>query len=81
MGGRFARFARAVADVQSVLGDHQDTAVAEEWLRGAAKEIPSTRVAVAELVTIERDDRFELRKQFKSVWKKASRRELRKWMK
>ena len=80
-GREVRRFARAVADVQSVLGDHQDTAVAEEWLRRAAKEIPSTRVAVAELVTIERDDRFELRNRFKSVWKKASRRELRKWMK
>ena len=80
-GREVRRFARAIADVQSVLGDHQDTAVAEEWLRRAAKEIPSTRVAVAELVTIERDDRFELRNRFKSVWKKASRRELRKWMK
>jgi hypothetical protein len=64
-----------------VLGDHQDTAVAEEWLRRAAKDIPSTRLAVAELVTMERHDRFELRNKFKSVWKKASRRELRKWMK
>ena len=80
-GREVRRFARAIADVQSVLGDHQDTAVAEEWLRRAAREIPSTRVAVAELVTIERDDRFELRNRFKSVWKKASRRELRKWMK
>ncbi len=80
-GREVRRFARAVAQVQSVLGDHQDTAVAEEWLRRAAKEIPSTRLAVAELVTIERHDRSELRNKFKSVWKKASRRELRKWMK
>lgn len=79
-GPQVSRFARAVADVQSVLGDHQDTAVAEEWLRRAAKEVPSTRLAVAELVTIERHDRFELRKRFTSVWKKASRRKLRKWM-
>ena len=43
-GREVRRFARAIADVQSVLGDHQDTAVAEEWLRRAAKEIPSTRV-------------------------------------
>ena len=75
------RFGRAVADVQTVLGDHQDTAVAEEWLRRAAKDVPSTRLAVAELVTIERNDRFGLRKQFKSVWKKASVRKLRGWMK
>ena len=80
--GRDARrFARAIAEVQTVLGDHQDTAVAEEWLRGAAKDLPSTRLAVAELVTIERNDRFELRKTFKSVWKKTSRRKLRTWMK
>lgn len=79
-GRQARRFARAIAEVQSVLGDHQDTAVAEEWLRRAAKELPSTRLAVAELVTIERTDRFELRKKFKSVWKKASRPKLRAWI-
>lgn len=79
-GRRARRFARAVADVQSVLGDHHDTAVAEDWLREAVKDLASTRLAVAELVTMERNDRFELRKKFTSAWKKASSKKLRAWM-
>jgi CHAD domain-containing protein len=73
------RFADAMAEVQSVLGDHQDTAVAEQWLRDAAKDVPSARLVIGELVAIERLERLRLRKKFKSVWKKASRRRLRTW--
>jgi CHAD domain-containing protein len=79
--GRDARrFARAMADVQTVLGDHQDTVVAEAWLRAAAKDDPSSRLAVGELINMQRGERRQLRKTFKSVWKKASRRRLRAWL-
>jgi CHAD domain-containing protein len=79
--GRAARrFAEAVAEVQTVLGDHQDTAVAEAWLRDAAKGVPSARLVIGELVAIERLERARLRKQFKSVWRKAKRRKLRTWL-
>jgi CHAD domain-containing protein len=79
--GRDARrFARAVADVQTVLGKYQDTTVAEAWLRQAAKEVPSTRLVAGELIAFERDDRVLLRAQFWKVWKKTSRRKLRKWL-
>ncbi len=79
--GRDARrFAEALADLQSVLGDHQDTAVAEAWLRDAAKAVPSARVVIGELIAIERLERMRLRSRFTSVWKKASRRELRTWL-
>lgn len=74
------RFAEAIADVQSVLGDHQDTAVAEQWLREAAKAVPMARLVIGELVAIERLERLRLRKKFASVWKKASSRKLRRWM-
>ena len=40
VGPAAAHFAAAVADVQTVLGDHQDTVVAESWLRHAAAAIP-----------------------------------------
>jgi CHAD domain-containing protein len=75
------RFARAIADVQTVLGKNQDTTVAEAWLRDAAKALPSTRLVAGELIAFERDDRVALRAKFWKVWKKASRRKLRKWMK
>jgi CHAD domain-containing protein len=79
-GSDARRFARAMADVQTVLGDFQDTTVAETWLREAAKALPSTRLVAGELIGFERDDRARLRVQFSSVWKKASRRKLRTWL-
>jgi CHAD domain-containing protein len=79
--GRDARrFAKRLADVQSVLGDHQDTTVAEAWLRDTAKAVPSLRLVVGELVALERVERERLREQFTSVWKKASRPKLRTWL-
>ena len=74
------RFARALGEVQTVLGQYQDTTVAEAWLRSAAKKLPSTRLVAGELIAFERDDRVQLRAEFAKVWKKASRRKLRKWL-
>lgn len=79
-GSEARRFAKRLAEVQSVLGDHQDTTVAEAWLRQTAKALPSVRLVVGELVAFERLERARLREQFKSVWKKASPRTLRKWL-
>ena len=74
------RFARAIADVQTVLGKYQDTAVAEAWLRESARALPATRLVAGELVTFEREDRTQLRARFWKVWKQTSRRKLRKWL-
>jgi CHAD domain-containing protein len=79
-GREASRFAKAVADVQSVLGEFQDTTVAEAWLREAATALPSTRLVAGELIGFERDDRTRLRAEFEAVWKKASRRKLYKWL-
>jgi len=79
-GKEARRFARAVAEVQTVLGNNQDTTVAEAWLRDSAKALPSTRLVAGELIAFERDDRVRLRAQFWKVWKKTSRRKLRKWL-
>jgi len=81
VAGRDARrFADAIADVQSVLGDYHDTSVAEAWLRSQAKSSPSTRLVAGELIALEREDRARLRDEFKKVWKKTSRPKLRKWL-
>jgi CHAD domain-containing protein len=74
------RLGRALGEVQTVLGKYQDTTVAEAWLRAAAKAVPSTRLVAGELIAFERDDRVQLRAEFARVWKKASRRKLRKWL-
>jgi CHAD domain-containing protein len=74
------RLADAIADVQTVLGEFQDTTVAETWLRDAAKAIPSTRVVVGQLISLERSDRARLRKRFVRVWEKSSRPKFRKWL-
>jgi CHAD domain-containing protein len=79
--GRTAvRFADAVAGLQTVLGDHQDTVVAEDWLRGAAAVIPSARLAAGQLIGLERADRADLRAQWPGGWRKASRKKLRQWL-
>jgi CHAD domain-containing protein len=78
-GRAAARFADAVAGLQTVLGDHQDTVMAEAWLRGAAAVIPSARVVAGELIALELADRAELRTQWPRAWRAASRKKLRGW--
>jgi CHAD domain-containing protein len=79
--GRDARrFAKRLAEVQSVLGDHQDTTVAEAWLREAAKAVPAVRLVAGELLALERVERERLREQFKLVWKRASKPKVRAWL-
>ena len=79
--GRDARrFAKRLAEVQSVLGDHQDTTVAEAWLRQAAKAVPAVRLVAGELLALERVERERLREQFKLVWKRASKPKVRAWL-
>ena len=77
-GKRAKRFAKRMADVQTVLGDHQDTAVAEDWLRAAAQADPEARLAAGQLIAAERARRAELRAQWPVVWRKASAKKKRK---
>ena len=80
VGGEARRCAAALANVQSVLGDHQDTTLAEAWLRTAANELPSSRLVVGELLMLDRLERQRLRRVFESVWRRASRRKLSEWL-
>jgi CHAD domain-containing protein len=74
------RFALAVKDVQSVLGDHQDTVITEDWLRAAAKASPDVGVAVGLLVAMQRAERARLRAQFEQVWERTARPSMRSWL-
>jgi CHAD domain-containing protein len=81
VAGRPARrFANAVAEIQSVLGDHHDTIVAETSLRDTAKELPACNLAIGALIAIERQERALLRDSWPAVWEHVSRPKLREWL-
>ncbi len=82
VGGKRARsFAAALADLQGVLGQHQDAMVAEAWLRTALADAdPAAARAGAELIALERADATACRARWKPVWKKASDKKLRSWL-
>jgi CHAD domain-containing protein len=62
IGRRAGRFAVAIADLQTVLGDHHDAAVAQQWLRAAAVAVPASAVAAGELIALQRAESARLRR-------------------
>jgi CHAD domain-containing protein len=80
VGKAAQRFATAVAEVQTVLGDFHDAVVAEQWLRSAAPGGTDKAVVAGELIALERLDAAGLRAGWKSAWKKASAKKLRSWL-
>ena len=80
--GKPAReFARAIAAVQDVLGEHQDAVVAEHWLRAAAGTAAARESFVAgELTALERDAAARARDEWRDVWRDARRKRLRSWL-
>ncbi len=78
-GKRASTFAKAVAELQTVLGEHQDSVTAQGWLRAHARG--SLAFVAGELVAIERAAAARARERWPAVWKAARRRELREWMK
>jgi CHAD domain-containing protein len=80
VGPAASRFAEAVEEVQTVLGDHHDAVVAESWLRHAAADVPSCGLAAGQLVALERSLRLELRAQWRKSWRAASAKKLRHWI-
>jgi CHAD domain-containing protein len=81
VGKPAASFARAVAGLQTVLGDHHDAVVAEAWLRGAAADTePAVAGAIEQLIAVQQDDARACRSMWKSAWKKASAKRRRSWL-
>lgn len=68
------RFASALADLQSVLGELQDGAVAEEWLRA------SGHGDVTELIAAQDRARGDARSQWRPAWRTVSKKKLRSWL-
>ncbi|MDR0358487.1 MAG: CHAD domain-containing protein, partial [bacterium] len=74
-----ARFARRAARLQTVLGEHQDSVSARQWLREAAGT--GRRAFVAGLLFgIERGHGREARRAWPKAWHQLDRRGLRQWM-
>jgi CHAD domain-containing protein len=81
VGKPAARFASAVAEVQEVLGDHQDACVRGAWLRRAGADVaPASAVVAGRLVELARADGDRARAEWPRVWKAASAGELRTWL-
>jgi CHAD domain-containing protein len=76
--GKKARaFARAAADLQGVLGEHQDSVVARSWLRDAAAS--ADPFVAGELTAIEARAAATAREAWPATWKALSRKRLRFW--
>jgi CHAD domain-containing protein len=76
-----ARLAEALADVQDVLGEHQDAVVAIAWLNKTAHECSAAEAfAVGMLAQVERDTARESRAAFPASWKRARQSHLRAWL-
>jgi len=68
-----------VAEVQTVLGDHQDAVVAEGWLREAAGASGVSALAAGELIGLQRAEATASREAWPAAWQ-AVRRAPRSWL-
>ena len=81
--GKPARtFARALTDIQDVLGEHQDGVLAAQWLRDAAAAVRDEGAAFAagELVAQERAAAHAGREAWLATWQDVSRKKYRHWL-
>jgi CHAD domain-containing protein len=81
--GKPARdFARALTDVQDVLGEHQDGVVSAVWLRSAATQVPDGHAAfvAGELVALEHATALAARRAWPAAWQRASRKKHHQWL-
>jgi CHAD domain-containing protein len=82
VGKRATVFAKQMAAVQTVLGDHQDACVMEAWLRAAGPKTRSTKEAmlIGQLIGLQRADAAAKRAAWLDVWGRASDPGLRGWL-
>ena len=81
VGKKASALARAIADLQTVLGDHQDAMVAEAWLRSALDGAdPAASLAAGELIGVQLAEAAACRKRWRKVWEKAADEKLRAWL-
>ncbi len=81
VGNAPKRFAKAVADLQDVLGEHQDAVVAGQWLREHVPPDDGEAAFVAgQLAVLEAAAAQTSREAWPAAWAAARRPKLRRWM-
>ncbi|MDQ1519314.1 MAG: hypothetical protein QOI55_387, partial [Actinomycetota bacterium] len=81
VGKRAREFAGRVADVQEVLGEHQDAVIARTWLGKAAADLsPNEAYAAGMLAGVELGAASTSRDAFPAAWKSAAKKQLRTWL-
>ncbi len=68
------RFVDAAKRLQDVLGEHQDSVVAAEWILAWAQRNPEAKDSVASLLERERKRRKRARREWPESWKRLVRR-------
>ncbi|MBO0745028.1 MAG: CYTH and CHAD domain-containing protein [Candidatus Dormibacteraeota bacterium] len=79
IGQPAAKFAKRAAALQTVLGEHQDSVVAREWIRAAAGR-GGRAFAAGVLYGLEVAHAQQARSEWPAAWKKLSKRKRRTWM-
>ena len=74
-GHQAKRFAATMAEVQALLGDHQDNGRGRGLATRRVRGLPNCR----ELIAAERLERGNLRSRWPAVWKRASAKKLHRW--
>jgi CHAD domain-containing protein len=81
LGKPARRFARAMADVQDILGEHHDAVVAVGWLGKTAHECsPAEAYAIGMLAQLERESAMAARAAFATAWRRADSKRVRGWL-
>ena len=83
IAGKEARkFAAACRKLQDVLGEHQDTVVARQWLRNLIPEVSAWEAfAAGQLHVLEQEAGAAARQAWPRAWRKLRRPRLSKWWK
>jgi CHAD domain-containing protein len=76
---RATEFVRAAAELQDVLGEHQDAVVARAWLRSAANGSTGQAFVAGQLLVLEAEAAAAARAAWPDAWKRLSRKKLRFW--
>lgn len=80
-GKQARRFAKAMARVQEILGEHHDAVVAVEWLSKTAHECsPAEAYAIGMLAQIERQAADAARAAFPAAWRRVDTKRVRGWL-
>jgi CHAD domain-containing protein len=72
-------FAAAAAELQTILGDHQDAVTTEAWL-AAAPTTGRLAFVAGQLAGLERAVAIDMRGRWREAWKALAGPELRAWM-